>query len=216
MDLFSKLGRFFFASSRASLFFVALAIPIAIAFALLIPRFLSLLEMEKDMAVAALRSKSALEKRRIKEAFLQQYANPEPYFIDKHLETLPLLQKELAYLRQIEEHPACANRAELQKRISFLQTSKNRLAFAEEAMRSSPRVKETDEKLLHPVEVDWEDLERILSLVEHVKIGSHAPVKGSPQLILSNFSLTKKKSGSYELDLSLLKREFQNHDQKKP
>jgi hypothetical protein len=208
MMFFEQIGRFFFEKNRVWLLFSLLIAPFFLAFAILAPRYFSLRENEKTFDAAALRGRSALEKRIERERFLNRYSNFEPYFIDQCLEALPLLQTSLRDLHAMKNHPACKNREDLMKRINFLEGTENRLSFAEENIRTSKRIKETDERLLHPVEVDANDLDRLLSLIEDVTIAGYTPNQSSPQLIIQDFVLIKKDHAIYELNLSLLKREF--------
>ncbi len=208
MAFFEQIGSFFFEKNRVWLFFGLLVSPFFLALAILAPRYFALRETEKIFDAAALRGRCALEKRIEREQFLSRYSHFEPYFIDQCLEALPLLQGNLHELRAMKNHPACKNRDEVMKRIEFLEGPDNRLSFAEENIRSSKRIKETEERLLHPVEIDADDLEHLLSLIEDVAIGGYVPNQTSPQLILRDFILTKKNNSSYELNLSLLKREF--------
>ena len=214
MEIFEPIGRFFFEKNRLWLFFVLLCAPFIAGLALLLPRFLALREVEQSFDAAAIKGRSALEKRVQKEAFLHRYMQSEPYYIDQYLESLPLLQKDLKELQSIHNHPACANRDLIQRRIDFIQGTENRLAFAEENIRTSKKIKETDERLLHLVEIDSDDLEHLLSLIEDTAIGSYTPHIRSPQLLIQDFSLTKKDRGVYELNLNLLKREFSEFHEK--
>ena len=210
MTLFEPIGHFFFEKNRAWLFYVLLGAPFLIGSMFLAPRFIALREVEQTFGSAALRAHSAIIKKERKESLIQRYSQFDPYFIDQYLESLPLLQKELTELQSIQNHPACVNRETIQHRIAFLSGTENRLAFAEENIRSSKRIKETEEKLLHPVEIDVNDLEHLLSIIENISIGEYSPNIHSPQLLIQNFCLTKKNNRVNELNLTLLKREFSN------
>jgi len=217
MDLmvFCKtIGRFFFEKKRISLFFALLCAPFALTSALLLFRFFQLHEAETMLDGAALQARSALEKRERKARFLERYGHSEPWFLNQHLETLPLLQAELKRLQQMVQHPACYKKANLLQRIAYLQGTQNRLGFAEESVHSSLRIKETQESLLHPVEIDGEDLNQLLSLIENRSIGGFQPHPASPQLLIREFQLSKKDASTYKLHLSLLKREFQLDEKK--
>jgi len=208
MMFFEQVGRFFFEKKQVWIFFSLLIAPFFLVLAVLAPRFFTLRETERSFDSAALRGRAALEKRIEKEMFLCRFSKFEPYFIDQYLEALPLLQDNLQELYAMKNHPASKNRDALAKRIEFLEGPDNRLSFAEENIRSSKRIKETEERLLHPVEIDMNDLNRLLSLIEDVAIGGYTPKETSPQLIIQDFVLTKKNGAAYELNLSLLKREF--------
>jgi hypothetical protein len=110
MAFFEPVGRFFFQQNRVLLFFCLLIAPFFLILALLAPRFFALRETEQTFDAAALRGRSALEKRLEKEQFIQRYSHFEPYFVDQCLEALPLLQKNLKDLQAMKNHPACKDR----------------------------------------------------------------------------------------------------------
>jgi hypothetical protein len=187
-----------------SLFFVA---PFICVFLFLFYRFTSLQGLEEIFRHAELSSQSALEKRACKEQFLDHYAQSDPSFLSHHLESLPLLSDMRKMLLKQLEHPACAERGIVRKRLKECEKASNRIVFVEERSRSSKRTKETDQHLLHPVEIGLKDLEQILTIVEEIPIGSFLPIPNVPQLVITECSLSRK-NNSYLLDLALLKREF--------
>lgn len=215
MTLFEKAGRFFFEKNRAILFFAFLLAPFAISSLFLFSRFMHLLSSEEAIDRAALQARSAIEKREKRTRFFERYAKCEPYFINQHLETLPLLQKELHQLQQMKHHPGCNNQASVSQRIVFLKGPQNHIRFAEENVRSSTKVKETEEKMQHTVEIDGDDLNHLLSLIENMPIGTFLPYPSSPQLLIQDFLLSKKDPSVYKLNLALLKREFTIPNEKK-
>jgi hypothetical protein len=208
MNYFELIGRFFFQKQRALLLLALFVTPFFLIFYILTIRLVSLVRLEETFDSAALRGKSALEKRANKEKFLQRYTHFEPYFLNQHLETLSLLRHELTELTRLKRHPACQNRDQLNKRIAFIENKENRLSFAEESMLSTKRVKETEEKLLHPVQIDAYDLDQLLCFIEGIPIGSYTPHPHSPQLLIRDFLLKSRGNATYELDLNLIKREF--------
>ena len=100
---------------------------------------------------------------------------------------------------------------ELKERLGFLKEGKNKLLFVEEGIERSGSLQEVEEKCKYPVEMNEEDLKKLLSVVEEVKIGSNLPPDNAPQLIIKNFELLKKPTlGSedvFEVHLSIIKRE---------
>ncbi len=215
MTFFESLGRFFFEKNRVWLFLLILFTPFVLATLLLFSRYFHLREYEAAFDNTALKARSAIEKRERKVRFLQRFANYEPYFVYQNLETLSLLQNELKMLKQMECHPGCSSRGTVLRRIDFLSGSQNRLSFAEENVRSSKRVKETEEKLLQPVEIDSDDLDHLLSLIEGISVAQYEPNLNSPQLLIQDFLLTKKDPSVYKLNMALLKREFNLQNEKK-
>ena len=211
MAFFDTIGRVFFYRNHPRLLFTVLLLPLFVVSALLIPRFWKLRIIEEEFDSAALGGKSALAKRAKRERFLKRYSEFEPYFINQSLETLPFLQDELSELYQLKEHPATVHKDQILRRIAFLEGTANKLGFAEENIQTSPHLKESEERLLHPVEVNEKDLNHLLSLIEGISIGEFSPDLRSPQLLIQDFSLSNnEKRNTYELNLSLIKREFQH------
>ncbi len=215
MAISETAGRFFFEKNRIFLFFILLLTPFAMSTLFLFNRSRHLQENEEALDRAALQARSSMEARAKKIRFLERYGKCEPYFINQHLETLPLLQKEYQELRRMQSHPGCSDQAALSQRIAFLQGPQNRLRFAEESVRSSSKVKETEEKLRYPVEIDGDDLNHLLSLIENIPIAEFSPYPASPQLLIQDFVLSKKDLSVYNLNLALLKREFTLSNEKK-
>lgn len=208
MSLSELLGRFFFQRSHPWIFLCLLSAPFCLVSICLSLRLIALSALEQSFDSTALRGRSALEKRALKERFLHRYSHFESYFINQHLESLILLHRELEELHLFKQHPACSNREAVLRRIALLESAENRLSFAEENTRSSPRVKETEERLIHSVEIDQDDLDRLLSLIEGIPIGEHLPHPRSPYLFIKEFLLSKKAANTYEMNLNLIKREF--------
>jgi hypothetical protein len=213
--LFDPIGRFFFEKKRSYLFIGLLSSPFVLIAVILFPRFMALRNVERTFDEATLHGREALEKRHKKDLFLSHYSNSEPYFIDQHLESLSFLQGQLKELQIMKNHPACPDREAVKRRIEWLEGAENHLAFAEENIRSSKKVKETEERQIRPIEVDVDDLEHLLSLIEDLPIGSYQPNPHSPQLVIQDLLLTKKLPTTFDLTLSLIKREFTTPYEKK-
>ena len=109
-------------------------------------------------------------------------------------------------------HPALADKRSTEARLQFLDSEDNRLTFIEEEIRSSSTMKETEERQRHTVQMDEEDLKKLLSLIEEVSIDSFSPAENSPQIIVTDFQLEKKespiKTKVFEIEMKLLKREL--------
>lgn len=170
-------------------------------------------EMQKDLgARLELLHQKALqhELQKKREAhFVEKLKKSDHYYIDKYLESLTFLQPEIQKLESALT--TGAQDEELKERLSFLKEGKNKLLFVEEAIERTSSLQEVEEKCKYAVEMNEEDLKRVLSVVEEVKIGSYLPPENAPQLIIKNFELLKKPTlGSedvFEVHLSLIKRE---------
>lgn len=210
VDLFEKLGRFFFQRISTPIFLILLSIgPLAAGFYLFSEKQSTDIFQEQFYLMMN-KAKSALEKKAFKERFFEMHKNSDPYFIDKEIESLSLLEEEKKRLQHWLSHPAISNADVLAKRLRFIESGENSLSFAEEDSRIAKMYKEVIEKQRHSVEIDAHDLKRVLSVIEET---SPASLKANrPQLIITEFSLSKKTTNLqneiFELKMDLIKREF--------
>jgi hypothetical protein len=140
------------------------------------------------------------------------FRDADHFYIDKYIETIPLLEPEVESLQKLINNPSFTEDEGIKKRLEFLTGTGNTLTFSEGVVQSTPLFQEVIETLVHPVEVNASDLQNILAKIEGIPIGTFAPAPGRPQLIILDFKLDKKvvseKNEVYQLNLKLLKREF--------
>ncbi len=207
-----KFGRLFFAQMRPFFFFILMVIPLFAAAAFLFLQNNRIQEIEERFAAASTKGKAAFERKAKKEAFLHRYLNADPYFLDQKIESLLFLQNERKQIESWLRHPALPRKESLVERLSFLTEGANRLVFAEENIRTSGRIQETDEKQRHPVQMHENDLQKLLSLIEDIPVGPYLPPNGAPQLLVRDFRLKKIKTHLhteiFEVEMDLVKREF--------
>jgi hypothetical protein len=204
--IFEKIGRFLFQRNKMPIFLFSLSIgPLFAAFFLYIEKQ-SFHALEEMSSLAMRKAKSAFHRKTRKEAFLAKHENSDPYFLDKEIESLCFLNQEKNQLKGWLSHPAISNKDKLSRRVHFLENGENRLSFSEETM----------EKQRYPIEIDPTDLQKLLSIIEESsseeKRIDYRPSKGRPQLLICNFSMTKKntplQNEVFEITMDLLKREF--------
>lgn len=142
----------------------------------------------------------------------EHFHDADHFYIDKYLETLVFLEPEIEQLQKIVKDKNFANDDRIKKRLEFLTSQSNALVFSEGVVQTFPHFQETSETLVHPVEVNLADIQKILARIEGVKIGSFTPGPNRPQLLITEFKLDKKKASDnnevYLLNLKLIKREF--------
>ena len=140
------------------------------------------------------------------------YKDADHFYIDKQLESIVLLETEINDLKKVAEGQMVGENKKLSERLDFLTQPDNQLSFTEGAVQSFDGIQEVTETLVRPVQVDLDDLHKILSRIEGTAIGGHAPPQGRPQLLVLDFKIEKKNvSGDHEaftLYTRLLKREF--------
>jgi hypothetical protein len=158
--------------------------------------------------MAAIREK----KQAVNMAVKNSFRDADHFYIDKYLETLTFLEPEIESLQKIASNKSFPEDETVKKRFEFLTGSSNSLVFSEGVVQSYPFFQETLETLVHPVEVNVNDIKEILTKVEGTPIGSFTPGPNRPQLVILDFKLDKKKitdkNEVYLLNMKLLKREF--------
>lgn len=152
------------------------------------------------------------KKQALNLAVRQHFRDADHFYIDKYLETLVFLETEIEILQKIINDKNFADDERVKKRLEFLTSQANELVFSEGVVQSFPLFQETTETLIHPVEVNIQDLQKVLARIEGVQIGPFNPGPNRPQLLMTEFKLDKKKSNEknevFLLNLKLLKREF--------
>ena len=152
------------------------------------------------------------KKQALNLAVHQHFHDADHFYIDKYLETLVFLEPEIEQLQKIVQDKNFAEDERIKKRLEFLTSQSNSLVFSEGVVQSFPLFQETSETLVHPVEVNTTDIQKILARVEGVKMGEFTSGPYRPQLVITEFKLDKKKINDknevYLLNLKLIKREF--------
>jgi hypothetical protein len=145
-------------------------------------------------------------------AVRSHFSDADHFYIDKNLETLTFLEPEIESLRGMLNNPNFPDDENIKKRLDTLIGNGNSMIFTEGVVQSTPFFQEVTETLVHPVEVNVNDILRILCHIEGISLGECTPTMDQPQLIILDFKLDKKnvseKNEVFLLNLKLLKREF--------
>lgn len=165
--------------------------------------------IEEEMERIHVRVTLSQEILRKESSLLNSLKNPDPHYLDKNIETLTFLLPEVKKLEAISlENPYDD---QILKRLQFLKEGGNALVFEEEQIRTNETFREIEEKQQHPIEINEEDLKKLLCLIEGITIWPYGPKEGRPQLIIKDFRLSKKEISSQEkvfvITLQLIKRE---------
>jgi hypothetical protein len=205
-----KCGKFFFLQMRPPFFFILVIFPLIMAALFLSKGSRELQDLEARFAGAARKERLAMDRKARKELFLKRYSMANPYFLDQHIESFPLLQKERQKLESLLYHPAFPESQPIKNRLA--QLAENRLAFKEERIEASSQMKEVEEKQRHPVQMDESDIKQILSLIEDVPVENYLPAAGCPQILIKELLLKKHETQFHtevsEVEMDLIKREF--------
>ncbi len=184
----------------------AAPIPLVLCLCHFISRMQKLEELDNEIERIRIKSAQAEETRAKESAALASLKNPDPHYLDKQIETLTFLLPEIKKLQT-----DLTDDEQVVKRIQYLKEGGNRLLFSEEQIRTHELFRETQEKQQHFIEINEEDLKKLLCLIEGVTIWPYGPKEGRPQLIITDFKLQKIERPTqekvYAVSMELLKRE---------
>ncbi len=210
--ILEPLGKFCFSKIHPLFFYFFLLCPILFGAGYAFIEYTNVSDLEERFYHACKKGKTALKRKSEKERLMKRYANTNPYFLDEQIESLSFLQKEQKELETLSQHPALAEKRGVESRLNFLKSSSNRLAFTEEAIRTSASMKETEEKQKHPVQMDEKDVKKLLALMEDVTIDSFPSPNHRPQIVITDFRMEEKqtplKTNIFEVEMQFIKREF--------
>jgi hypothetical protein len=164
----------------------------------------------EEAVITAHKKARIIEERKEKNSrILSEIKKSDPFYIDTHLEKLSFLEDEARRVQALSMHQK--DNSILQRRLDFLRSGENKIIFTEGARHQEKGFQEVEEKMQHPLEMNEDDLKKLLVLIEGVTINSYSPKQGRPQLVITDFDLTKHRSPSdeevYVVDLKLIKRE---------
>jgi hypothetical protein len=143
-------------------------------------------------------AKQNLKNRKRLVDFINNKVNSESTYLET-LEKLNLMQPLINLLKANRSHIAFESSIQMEERLKNL-TINNKIKFLSEKLNSTTLINESLLKLAHEIEVNENDLKKILSTIEDEN-------GNKPQLIITNFKLEKLDS-SFLINLNLLKREF--------
>jgi hypothetical protein len=140
------------------------------------------------------------------------YQGSDHFYIDKHLETLSFLEPEIRDIQKIVKQKNYPDDEVLKKRLEFLTGENNDLVFSEGVVQNYGDFQETLETQVRPIQVNIDDLKKILSLIEGIPMNGEKLPPNRPQLIIIDFKLDKKGvrpgTDAFVLNMKLIKREF--------
>ncbi len=187
-------------------------VPVLLAWFSLSSQFDTTNALESQMWRIQEMAYSREKKQAVNMAVRHHFSDVDHFYIDKHLETLSLLEPEIESLTNMLNNPNFPEDENIKKRLELILSHTNHLIFTEGVVQSTPIFQEVTETLVHPVEVDVGDIQQILCRIEGIPLGTCKPPPNRPQLMILDFKIDKKnvsdKNQVFSLNLKLLKREF--------
>lgn len=207
-SMFKEIGKVFIYKKNVYIFFGITTILFVTVSIFTFSKISKIQKYSERLALCQRKSINSLDKRKEIKDFIARKTNFDKYFIDNKLESLTFLDNEKSILLKLINHIAFSNSYQIKRRLDFIASNQNKLKFAEEGVKKSTLITETDETQLKPIEIDMADLHKILSVVEDMSINDFKRPSNAPQLIIKNFSLSKKRENLFSLNMKILKREF--------
>lgn len=209
------MKRFFSISNQRLILYLSILLILPFFFVLssIISKKGELNEWQEQISFLRQTALTREKKEATNNAIRYHFDNADHFYIDQQIESLPLLQKEVQELRTIVQDKNFANDSRINQRFQMLTGKENQISFSEGVVQSHPLMQETMETLIHPVEVDSYDCQRILSRIEGIPFGEEKTLPpGRPQLLITECKLDKKKIAPnhevFVLQLKFIKREF--------
>ncbi len=158
--------------------------------------------MKNQMSYLGIRMERVKEMEKGRKAFVKDYGDADPHFINRVIEPMTFLKPEVEALKLVYNHPAFESCENVKERLAELIEGGNQLSFSKTGRQVQNEVEEVFLLQKHPVEINGRDLKEVLFAIEE-------PSQNSPQLIVRHFQLSKKKLAereTYLLNMELIKR----------
>ncbi len=166
--------------------------------------------MEGQLSVLEEKARFLVKLQKQRNRFFQEFGLSDENFLVNYIETEPLLDSNLQYLKKIQQVGEYSKYEPITERIKFLTEGENKLKFSLLSSSEGVFYKEKLWKLERPVEMNCEDVKKILALIEGVKIDKYLPNPMRPQLGITKFDLILKPQGNrnkvFCVDMEVLQR----------
>lgn len=206
-SLLIKLGTLFLKKYFKLFFLLICFIPVFLSAIYTFSQLQQINKNQKTVEDAFSHLKKNYKKRIEQKAFIEKYSKSDPSFIHKNLDSLHFMHDEKINLEKLSNNDSFKGTTLIKNRLNFLK-NENKFSLKEEARYSTPALKETILKLNAPIEINEDDLKKLLSVVEEVNISKFTPLDNAPQMIIQNFELKRTNSSFIINNLSILKRDF--------
>ncbi|MBI5274526.1 MAG: hypothetical protein HY860_05685 [Chlamydiales bacterium] len=158
------------------------------------------------------KSVQVAEENEYKTGYKELFFDADPHFLHQQLESLSFLKGEVEFLKTIVNMPGFSRFGPIKKRMEYLTSRNNQILLEEVSRKSKFGFLEMEYKMHHPIDVDEEDIEKILSTLEDVEIKNNQAPMQRPQLFIKEFSITRNinpnRNETFLLDMKIFQREF--------
>lgn len=149
------------------------------------------------------------ESRASRKKLLEKLSDSDPLFLKNHIEKLIFLNEEISALENILQNDLHKETQNLIIRYNSLKEGKNQLKLKETVLSSNDEIIETELQQVDPVEINYNDLLNILSLIENVQINNFNPLNSAPQMFIKKIDIDGTKNKNLQLsNLTIVKKDF--------
>jgi hypothetical protein len=191
---------------------IAGLIPIFLVIFIISEQLGSVEELQNSISRIEMLALTREQKQALNMTVREHFKGAERFYVDKHLETLTFMEPEIESLQKLVNNRYFAGDETVKKRLDFLTGPSNSLLLSEGNVQAYPFFQETTSSLIHPIELNIDDLKKLLTVVEGVPIGEYEPPQDRPQMIVTDFKLDKKVASEnnevFILNMKILKREY--------
>ena len=203
------LGKIGISSIKFRVFIALMVLPIIL---LGINAHFKMKELEtKQITLDELNTKAlkTAESRASRKKLLEKLSDSDPLFLKNHIEKLIFLNEEISALENILQNDLHKETQNLIIRYNSLKEGKNQLKLKETVLSSNDEIIETELQQVDPVEINYNDLLNILSLIENVQINNFNPLNSAPQMFIKKIDIDGTKNKNLQLsNLTIVKKDF--------
>ena len=167
--------------------------------------------LNSELSLACVNTALRNQKEALNRFVKTSFQSKDRYFLEKQLGSMKLLNHETHYLQKLTTFSFHPEEEQLKRRFQFITSKDNQFSFVESQEKRYLGFVETIEATIHPVEVDLKDLQKVLAQIEGAPFNFKNQSANRPQLIITDFQMSKKKNllqETYALQLKILKREY--------
>ncbi len=167
-------------------------------------------ELDSRLRALEYNARAVAKAQKERDFFLREFGGADESFLANYIETEVLLSRDIQLLKKISNNEEYAEYKPINERIAFLTGESNKMIFHQTTEKRGDFYKEKLWQLRRPVEMNCEDVKKILGRVEGVKIDKYLPNPLRPLLVITKFDLSLKPQDNhnkvFSVDMEILQR----------
>jgi hypothetical protein len=204
-----KIGKILTSPIKFSLVLVFSALPLFFATSLIFIKESKLSQIKEKIDKISNYATKTKKFRDSQKLYHQRIKKYNPEFIKENIESFTFLKNEIEELKNYLKYDLFKATPEVKTRYNFLTNNSNSLIFKEEPFKNNSNCPDFEEKQIHPVEMNFEDLIILLSLIEDKQINQFVPSDLAPMMVIKKIEIKKLPNTNLSVNnLCLVKRNF--------